>query len=166
MKGRQKFSGTWEVGAGIEKAPVLSGAGTRDFKCVDAEQNSLDFFRFNCGFLHNEAEQIVFRFLEDSGDSVFHVIITPETIALFKGDKQEMQIELKKFEAGYNRFQIESQPGHWRVLVDSNLLGIVLKEKEAASTYIVRVETKGPGPAHFEQIRFRKFMEKEVEQPK
>ena len=161
VKGNQKFSGTWEVAEGLETAPVLSGIGTRDFKCVDDDRVNLEFFRFDCGFLHNESEQIVFRFLDDTQNTVFHIAITQSTVTLFNGDYEPQEIELKK-SSGYNHIHIESQPKHWRVMVDAKLLGGVLKEGPPAPSYVIRVEVEGDGPAHFEQIRFRRFMAKEA----
>ena len=158
---RQKFTGTWEVAQGAEKESVLSGNGTRDFTCADAERQALDLFQFECGFRHHESENIEFRLLDASGQIVFHVDVTQTQACLNVGDQEQSSIELEMFDResyGYHLIHIESQPEHWRITINAELLGTVAKRKTASSdAATIQLAVAGTSNAHFEQIRFRRF---------
>ena len=161
----QRFSGTWAVDKGTEKEPVLAGNGTRNFKCIDGQRQPLKHFRFDCGFRHNEAEMIQFRWLE-SDQVIFHVSISPEKATLYDGESEVGSCELEVFEGdsvGYHHIQIESLPGHWSIALEPNLIGVISKADipadAALDTPIIQVAVDGTADAHFEQIRFRRYLE-------
>ena len=175
MNPRQKSTGTWDVGEGPEKEAVLAGMGTREFKCIDARSQPLVYFRFESGFRHHQADQIEFRLLESSAepsakpsaDNVkFQVAVSKDSAALLVADQQQDALEIQNFgedSFGYHNIQIESHPRHWRVLIDSKLLGVVADDPAGTSSteqpLMIQVVVEGAGDAHFESIRFRKFDE-------
>ena len=145
---RQKFSGLWEPAQGGEGESVLAGKnGTRDFSCVDETGAPLRWFRFNCGFRHGESNQIEFRLLVSNDTEAFRVIITPEQSTLSVEESEVEKLDLKKYgEAsfGYHTFQIESQPGYWRVMVNSKLLGQVRKARRCRWSVDDPIVCRGP----------------------
>lgn len=161
----QRFSGTWEVAEGDEGGKVLSGNGTRNFKCIDAERKRLEHFRFDCGFRHKDAEMIQFRWL-DSDQVTFYISISEEEAILYDGESVVGSCKLDMFEDasfGYHQIQIESLPGHWSVSLEPNMLGVISKAeipKDANSGIpTIQVAVEGSGTAHFETIRFRRYFE-------
>ena len=164
---RQKFTGTWEVGQGAEREPVLSGNGTRDFICVDAEGQDLGLFQFECGFRHHESEKIEFRLLDPTGQMVFRVDVTPTQASLIFDDKEQSSVELEMFKKesfGYHLIHIESQPEHWRITINSDLLGTVAKNNNLSTEpATIQLAVNGTRNGHFEQIRFRRFAAKPIE---
>ena len=168
---KQRASGTWEVASGSEKEKVLSGHGTRNFKCVDPERVPLKHFRFDCGFRHNKAEMIEFRWL-DNDQVIFHVSISPEMATLYDGESEIGSCELQKSEGesyGYHHIQIESLPGHWSIALEPNLIGVISKANipidATRGTPIIQLAVEGTGDAHFEQIRFRRYLMPEKQTP-
>ena len=70
-------------------------------------------------------------------------------------------MELEEFDDtsfGYHNIQIESQPEHWRASVDAQLLGIIPKPDETQGDTTVQLDVDGQGAAHFEGIRFWRFL--------
>ena len=158
---RQKFSGLWDVGTGGEGESVLAGNGTRDFKCVDEKRQPLGYFRFECGFRHQESKRIDFRCLDSAGEPIFRVSVLPNKSVLLKGEAEVGSVELEEFDDtsfGYHNIQIESQPEHWRASVDAQLRGIIQKPDETQGDTTVQLDVDGQGAAHFEGIRFWRFL--------
>ena len=160
---RQQFTGTWEVAEGAEGESVLSGTGTRNFRCLDASGTPLLYFRFDCGFRHQDAKLIEFRLLDRSGETGFQAIIAMAEASLHSQGTKQLSVPIQSFDEatlGYHQFRIESQPEHWRILVDSKLLGTVLKpEMLNSEPFTIQLRVDGTDFAHFEQIRFRRFDE-------
>ena len=159
----QKFTGTWEPTQGAEGESILSGNGTRNFRCQDADGNSLQNFRFVCGFRHHEAEAIGFQLLDESGTAMWKVDIKRDKAALQKENEPIVLSEcsLQQFDQvktfGYHQFRIEAQPDHWRIEIDDQVLGEIPKTNDHASQRLIQLSVSGSGAAHFEQIRFRSF---------
>ena len=154
---RQKFSGLWDVAKGGEGESVLAGNGTRDFKCVDEERQPLGYFRFECGFRHQESKRIDFRCLDSDGAPFFQISVLPNRSVLSSGEVEVGSTELEGFDEasfGYHNIQIESQPKHWRASVDGQLLGVIPKPEDAQRDTTVQLSVDGQGVAHFEGIRF------------
>ena len=154
---RQKFSGLWDVGKGGEGESVLAGKGTRDFKCLDEERQPLDYFRFDCGFRHQDSDRIDFRCLDSDGEPIFQVSISPDKSVLSDGELEVGATELQEFDNssfGYHSIQIESQPEHWRASVDAQLIGVVPKSEDRQGETTMQIVVEGQGAAHFEGIRF------------
>ncbi len=154
---RQKFSGLWDVGEGGEGESVLAGNGTRDFKCLDEERQPLSYFRFDCGFRHEEANRIDVRCLDSDGHPIFQVSISPERSVLNDGEGEVGSAELEQFDEssfGYHSVRIESQPEHWRASVDSQLLGVIPKSDDRHGDTTIQIVVDGRGSAHFEGICF------------
>ncbi len=159
---RQKFSGLWEPAQGGEGERVLAGKnGTRDFACVDENDTPLKWFRFSCGFRHHESNRIDFRWLDTNQNEAFRAVITPDESKLVVHESEIAKLELEKFSEdsfGYHLFQIESQPDHWRVMVNSQLLGLVDKSALAdGGVPVIQLQVEGSGSGHFEQIRLFRF---------
>jgi len=158
---RQKFSGLWDVGKGGEGESVLAGNGTRDFKCVDEKREPLRYFRFECGFRHQESKRIDFRCLDSEGETIFYVSVLPDKSVLSSGGVEVGSAELEEFDEtsfGYHNIQIESQPEHWRASVDAKLLGVIPKPDDTQGDTTVQLAVDGHGAAHFEGIRFWRFV--------
>ena len=157
----QKFDGTWEVGEGAEKETILSGNGSRDFKCVDADNQAFEFFQFRCGFRQHQSEQIQFRLVDATDNEVFRVEITESLSTLQVGQQEQNSLTSETFDKeslGYQNIQIESHPQHWRIAIDSNLLGtIAKKDRSSLGPDTIQLSVSGDGNAHFEQIQFRRF---------
>jgi len=165
---RQKFSGLWNVGKGDEGEAVLAGNGTRDFKCIDEKRQPLDYFRFECGFRHQESKRIDFRCLDSEGEPIFYISVLPDMSVLFNGEVEVGSAELEKFDEasfGYHNIQIESQPEHWRASVDAKLLGVIPKPSDAKGNTTVQLAVDGHGVAHFEGIRFWRFLNPSQDNP-
>ncbi len=157
----QRFKGTWDVGKGGEGEAVLSGSGTRDFRCLNGQRKPLKYFRFVNGFRHHEAELIGFRLMDESKNVLFEVEAN-STMATLKHDDEEATCKLDQFDDetsfGYHQFRFESQPGHWRIEVDSRLLGEIAKPAgNDFGNHTVQLYATGKGPGHFEQIYFRRL---------
>lgn len=159
---RQKFSGLWEPAQGGEGERVLAGKnGTRDFTCVDENGAPLGWFQFSCGFRHHESNRIEFRWLGSNQNEAFRAVITPDESKLVVHKSEVAKLELEEFSEdsfGYHLFQIESQPEHWRVMVNSQLLGLVDKVAHAdGGVSVIQLQVGGSGSGHFEQIRLFRF---------
>ncbi len=157
----QRFTGTWDVAKGGEGEAVLSGNGTRDFRCLNGQRRPLKYFRFVNGFRHHEAKWVGFRLLDDSKNVLFEVE-TNSSMATLKNDGEEATCTLDQFNEetsfGYHQFSLESQPGHWHIEVDSKLLGKIAKPPgNALGNLTVQIFATGKGPGHFEQIYFRQL---------
>ena len=164
----QRFSGTWEAAKGGEDGSegiVLSGMGTREFRCRGSNDEPLVNFRFVCGFRHNKADLIEFKFIERDAEGqdevLFGVSITRDMATLTAGDTTH-EHKLSKFDDeqsyGFHQFRIEAQPDYWRVEVDRDLLGKVDKPQGfAGDKALIQLSTDGQGSAHFEGIRFHEF---------
>ena len=158
----QKFTGTWEPAQGVEGASILSGNGTRNFRCQDGDRNSLQNFRFVCGFRHHEADTIGFQLLDESGTAIWKVDINPDKATLKNGTTSSM-CSLQQFDQaknfGYHQFRVEAQPEHWRIEIDDQVLGEIPENNDpsATSQRTIQLSVGGSGAAHFEQIRFRAF---------
>ena len=158
----QKFTGTWEPAQGAEGASILSGNGTRNFRCQDGDRNSLQNFRFVCGFRHHEADTIGFQLLDESGTAIWKVDINPDKATLKNGTTSSM-CSLQQFDQaknfGYHQFRVEAQPEHWRIEIDDQVLGEIPENNDpsATSQRTIQLSVGGSGAAHFEQIRFRAF---------
>ena len=163
---RQRFSGLWEPAKGFEGESVLAGKnGTRDFECVDEDGGLLHWFQFNCGFRHHESNRIEFRWLNSDETEAFRAVITPAESMLVVNQSERATLELEKYSDdsfGYNLFQIESQPGYWRVMVNSTLLGLVDKPDHVDGVSVIQLAIEGPGSAYFEQIELRRFSEEKA----
>ena len=164
IKATQKFTGTWEPAEGVEGASILSGNGTRNFRCQDAEGNSLQNFRFVCGFRHHEAETIGFQLLDELGTEIWKVDIKPDEATLKKENEPMLLAgcSLQQFDQaktfGYHQFRIEAQPDHWRIEIDDQVLAEIPKTKDQSTGQrTIQLSVGGSGAAHFEQIRFRSF---------
>jgi len=158
---RQKFSGLWDVAKGGEGESVLAGNGTRDFKCVDEKRQPLNYFRFECGFRHQESKRIDFRCLDSEGEPIFQVSVSSKKSVLSSGEAEIGSAELEEFDEasfGYHNIQVESQPEHWRASVDGKLLGVLPKSDDSQSNTTVQLVVDGQGSAHFEGIRFWRFL--------
>ena len=158
---RQKFSGTWEVAVGADRGAVLAGLGTRDFKCIDEDRQPIRYYRFECGFRHQEAEQIEFRLLTPDNKPFFNVVLTLEKSVLFAGESEIGSLPLASFDdasIGYHQIQIGSHPEHWRVSINGNLIGVIPKPQDFSTPPVIQIETTGTGEAHFETIRFLRFL--------
>ena len=160
----QKFTGTWEPAEGAEGESILSGNGTRNFRCQDAEGNSLQNFRFVCGFRHHEAETIGFQLLDELGTEIWKVDIKPDEATLKKENEPMLLAgcSLQQFDQaktfGYHQFRIEAQPDHWRIEIDDQVLAEIPKTKDQSTGQrTIQLSVGGSGAAHFEQIRFRSF---------
>ena len=161
----QKFTGTWDVDKGGEGEAVLSGSGSRDFRCLNNEREPLQYFRFVIGFRHHEAELIGFRLMD--GKSILFEVEIDSTMATLKNKEDNASEEnatcmLEQFDDevsfGYHEFRFESQPRHWRIEVDSNLLGEVVKSEGIDYKKLtIQVFATGKGPGHFEQIYLRQL---------
>ena len=160
----QKFTGTWEAAQEAEGASILSGNGTRNFRCQDNNGNSLQNFRFVCGFRHHEAETIGFQLLDELGTAIWKVDIKPDKATLKQENKPIILSECsmqqfdqaKKF--GYHQFRIEAQPNHWRIEIDDQVLGEIPKTNDQpVSNRTIQLSVGGSGAAHFDDIRFRSF---------
>ncbi len=167
---RQKFSGFWELAHGKEGESVLAGTnGTRDLKCVDADGKPMEFFGFSCGFRHNESNRIGFRWIATPGNTVFETLISRNQSQLIYDGRETGLLELEKFGEdtfGYHLFQIESQPDHWRVMLNSELLGRVPKAVQngkVSSQPIIQLFVDGQGAAHFEQLYLRRLAEADAD---
>ena len=162
IKATQKFTGTWEPAEGVEGASILSGNGTRNFRCQDGDRNSLQNFRFVCGFRHHEADTIGFQLLDESGTAIWKVDINPDKATLKNGTTSSM-CSLQQFDQaknfGYHQFRVEAQPEHWRIEIDDQVLGEIPENNDpsATSQRTIQLSVGGSGAAHFEQIRFRAF---------
>lgn len=164
---KQKSSGTWQPGKGVEDEPILSGTGTRNFRCQDNKRMPLENFQFICGFRHNKAEKIGFRLLDASEKLIWEVGIQPDQATLKSGQFSSLcpvQEYDQEKSVGYHYFRLESQPEHWRIEIDSELLGEVPKPKRAkemtenrSGDFIIQLFVDGAEPAHFETIRFRRY---------
>ena len=157
----QKFTGTWEPARGVEGGTILSGNGTRNFRCQDANRNPLQNFRFVCGFRHHEAETIGFQLLDQAGTEVWKATIKPDKATLKNGTTSSM-CPLQQFDQaenyGYHQFRIEAQLDHWRVEIDDQVLSEIPKTNDQSTgEYTIQLSASGSGAAHFEQIRFRSF---------
>ena len=165
----QKSSGTWELVKKSEdgsEVNLLSGLGTRDFRCRDSDGQPLQNFQFLCGFQHHEADLIEFKYISNEPDAanekeMFSVAITPDTATLVFDDTKE-EIEIQPVEDQNNirshQFRIESQRGFWRVEVDGELLGEIDKPKDhLGDDAIIELSIKGNGSAHFDKINLQKF---------
>ena len=158
----QKFTGTWEPAQGAEGESILSGNGTRNFRCQDGDRNSLQNFRFVCGFRHHEADTIGFQLLDESGTAIWKVDINPDKATLKNGTTSSM-CSLQQFDQaknfGYHQFRVEAQPEHWRIEIDDQVLGEIPENNDpsATSQRTIQLSVGGSGAAHFEQIRFRAF---------
>jgi len=157
----QKFTGTWEPAKGAEGESILSGNGTRNFRCQDADGNSLQHFRFVCGFRHHEAETIGFQLLDESGAGAWNVTIEPDKATLKHGTTSST-CSLQQFDRdenyGYHQFRVEAQLDHWRIEIDDQVLDAIPKtDAPSASQHTIQLSVAGAGAAHFEQIRFRSF---------
>lgn len=163
----QKFSGTWEPDQDpVEGAAILSGIGSRNFRCEDTAGKPLQYFRFVCGFRHNTADTIGFRLLSNSDQNQaqkthWEVNVNPEKATLNHASSSS-SCSVQQFDDeknfGYHQFRIEFQPDHWRIEIDDGLLGQIPKpDNGSTSEYTVQLFVTGTGPAHFEQIRFRPF---------
>ena len=96
----------------------------------------------------------------DDETEQFRISITPDVCTLWANEEELFEKELKKFgedSYGYNVIQIESQPGYWRIVIDSQLLGEIPKPNNDLISSSIRLSAKGLGWAHFEQVRFRQF---------
>ena len=158
----QKFTGTWEPAQGAEGESILSGNGTRNFRCQDGDRSSLQNFRFVCGFRHHEADTIGFQLLDESGTAIWKVDINPDKATLKNGTTSSM-CSLQQFDQaknfGYHQFRVEAQPEHWRIEIDDQVLGEIPENNDpsATSQRTIQLSVGGSGAAHFEQIRFRAF---------
>ena len=158
----QKFTGTWEPAQGAEGESILSGNGTRNFRCQDGDRNSLQNFRFVCGFRHHEADTIGFQLLDESGTAIWKDDINPDKATLKNGTTSSM-CSLQQFDQaknfGYHQFRVEAQPEHWRIEIDDQVLGEIPENNDpsATSQRTIQLSVGGSGAAHFEQIRFRAF---------
>ena len=159
----QKSSGSWEPAEGGEGEPVLSGQnGFRDFRCRDGSKKPLGFYRFVCGFRHNESDLIEFNFKvrDDDPEPLFNVAIKPDMATLASGNIiKQCECELQQFDDaqnfGYHQFRIESQPGYWRIEVDRELLGEIDKPADFnGDDSLIQLLVEGNGSAHFEGISF------------
>lgn len=163
---RQKFSGLWEPARGGEGESVLAGKnGARDFPCADENGDPLQWFRFSCGFRHHESNRIEFRWLESDQTEAFRVAITPEESKLFVGESEVANSQLEKFgedSFGYHTFQIESQPDHWRVMVNATLIGLVDKSDRPDGVPVIQLTAAGAGSGHFEQIQLFRFSQEDA----
>ncbi|MDB2687559.1 serine/threonine protein kinase [Mariniblastus sp.] len=161
---KQRSSGSWELVRGGEGAMVLSGrGGYRNFRCLDGSKKPMKFYRFVCGFRHQESDLIEFKLKnsesqDENAEPLFSVAITPSMATLATG-KTIGECELQQFDDdlnfGYHQFRIESQPGYWRIELDRELLGEI--EKPAGFTgddSLIQLSVKGKGGAHFEGISF------------
>lgn len=166
----QKFTGTWSPDKGVEGEAILSGIGTRDFRSRDNARKPLGDFQFVCGFRHNKSEAIGFRFLDDSNNVYWEVHIQPDHAMLQCGDFKS-RCPVQEFDenksVGYHQFRLESQPDHWRIEIDNEMLGEVPKPpklKDSAQNrdedFIVQLFVDGTEPAHFEHIQFRRYESK------
>ena len=160
----QRRTGWWEPDEDGDGGSVLAGKnnGTLDFRCVDRDQNGLSHFRFECGFRHNDVEQVAFRVIRSDGQKLFEVNISKTQIELSKSDvpvASHLLAQLEEDTFGYHRCRIESQPGYWRIEVDKQLIGEVAKEKETArfEPPTIQLAVEGKGTAHFGDIRFQVF---------
>jgi serine/threonine protein kinase len=157
---RQKFSGTWDVAKGLEGENVLAGNGTRTFRCRDAQQNPLRYFLFECGFRHHESDSIEFLIEGESGPAIAMIKISTESAVLKAGKNELARIQLQEFDGqsfGYHLLRVSAQPDHWRVELDSELVGQVRRPENFANPVSIELAVEGKGFGHFEQIRFRKF---------
>ena len=162
----QKFSGTWEPAEGAEGGAILSGVGTRNFRCRDLDRNPLDHYRFVCGFRHNEADIIGFRLLsgseKDEPENVlWEAKIEKDKASLINGETIATS-PLQQFDDdqnfGYHQFRLDSQPNHWRIEIDGELLGEIPKPSDGSlGEQTVQLFVTGDGPAHFETLNFRSF---------
>ncbi len=162
----QKSSGTWEPAEGAEGGAILSGLGSRNFQCQDTQGRPLLHYRFVCGFRHNQADTIGFRMLsasktEEAEASLWEVEIE-EAKATLKNGATILTSSVQQFNDtqnfGYHQFRLDSQPGHWRVEIDGELLGQIPKSaSDTNREHIVQIFVTGDGPAHFETVNFRSF---------
>ena len=115
---------------------VQKSNGARNFRCQDAEGNSLQNFRFVCGFRHHEAETIGFRFLDETGTEIWKVDIKPDKATL-KNETTSSICSLQQFDQaktfGYHQFRIEAQPNHWRIELDDQVLGEIPKTNDQST---------------------------------
>lgn len=161
MDPTQKGAGTWEPAEGPEGESVLSGNGTRDFRCRDGKRVPLDNFRFVCGFRHNAADLIGFRLLDRAENIIWDVAIEPDKATL-KSETVNSTCPVQQFDDkknfGYIQFRLESQPDHWRIEIDDKLLGEIPKSNESSGAeFTIQLYADGAGPAHFEPMYFRSF---------
>jgi serine/threonine protein kinase len=161
MDPTQKFTGLWDVKVG-EEGNVLAGKdGTRNFRCTDLKRKQLRNFRFECGFRHHDAERIVFQLIDAEGETQFTVNISLAETILSNESKANMGSQsLQQFDDsthGFHRCIIESQPDHWRIDVDSKLIGEVDKPTGQTGSQTIQLVVQGPGWGHFESIQIREL---------
>lgn len=166
MDPTQKSSGTWEPAEGAEGGAILSGIGSRNFRCQDSDRKPLGHFRFVCGFRHHKADKIGFRLLNQTEDDesekvLWEVEIEREKATLKQGETIS-ETPIQQFDDeqtfGYHQFRLDSQPDHWRVEIDGQLLDAVEKSNEGPlGDQSVQILVTGEGPAHFETLHFRTF---------
>lgn len=159
----QKFTGTWEPATGLEQGTILSGIGTRNFRCCDNRRKPLRHFRFVCGFRHNMAETIGFCLLDENEDRLWEVDIKRDEATLtLKNAAASSTCPIQQFDKeksfGYHQFRIESQPNHWRIQIDNKLLGDIPKSNsQLESEFTIQLYVAGDKPAHFDELNFRSF---------
>jgi serine/threonine protein kinase len=163
MDPTQKFTGTWDVSTGGEGEPVLAGNGTRNFRCVDDDGQPLSYFQFECGFRHNEADEVTFLVMDSTDRVIFAVNVSPIKVVLNPPELDTSQSHpLQQFDEssfGYHRCRIESQPDHWRIEIDSTLIGEISKQASSHSqpeSITIQLAAEG-GNGHFEAIRFQQL---------
>ena len=156
----QKNTGTWEPARGAEGGAILSGLGTRNFRCCENHKVPLKNFLFVCGFRHNAADQIGYRLLDESESAIWEVIIAKDK-AILKNGEEVSKCPIQQFDEeknlGYHQFRIECQPDHWRIEINDELLGEIPRPDTDFGELTVQLFVTGAGPAHFEQIHFRSF---------
>ena len=76
----------WESATDDDGGKILAGRGSKKFKCVDREGNNLDYFRFSCGFLVHEAEQLEFVWLDSAKTSEFKIVVQPQSAKVLRGE--------------------------------------------------------------------------------
>lgn len=156
----QKFTGTWDVAQGKELANVLAGNGTRKFRCRDAKRNPINYYLFECGFRHNEADSIRFSILDEEGTEYLALNITTEQVVLEVATNELANSPLPRFDEktfGYHEVSISAQPDHWHIELDSKFIGQVPRSDGFVGPGSVDLNVQGTGSGHFESVRFRKF---------
>ena len=151
----------WESATDDDGGKILAGRGSKKFKCVDRDGNYLNYFRFSCGFLLHEAEQLEFVWLDSANTPEFNVVVLPESAKVMRGETLSGECTLPEMDPasfGYHQIQIESQPGYWRVAIGTEFVKNIPKpEGVDLDSTIQLIVTGGTGSAHFDNPRLVPF---------
>ena len=130
----QKSTGKWETAEDAEGGRVLSGNGTRVFKCQNIDGSPLAYFQFNIGFQFHQSEEVSLV-IQPAPEAKFEQVVIANGKGIAFGNREISSGEFEPFadyiewpkaddvSSGYNNVRIERHKNFWRASLDSQVLG-------------------------------------------